>query len=114
MNKQIKGFMDFIKEQGVVGLAVGLILGASVGKVVTALVEDFIQPVISLILGKVPLAEKAISIGAGKDGLKGTTDDVMIKWGSFLVTAIDFLIVAAVVYFVISKLVKMMDGEKKK
>lgn len=114
MNKQLKGFMDFIKEQGVIGLAVGVILGAAAGRVVTAIVDDFIQPVISLLLGKVPLEEKAIVIGNGVDGIKGTADDIMIRWGSFLATLVDFIIVAAVVYFVIKKLVDIMEGDKKK
>lgn len=106
--------MDFVKEQGVIGLAVGVILGAAAGRVVTAIVTDFIQPIISLLLGKVPLEEKVITLGNGVDGLRGTFDDVTIKWGSFIATLIDFIIVAAVVYFVINKIVKLMEGEKKK
>ena len=85
----MQGFMTFIREQGVVGLAVGFILGGSVGKVVTALVEDIINPLIGLVLGSAAgLKEMAFTL-AGAD----------IKLGAFVATLIDFLVIAAVVYY---------------
>jgi large conductance mechanosensitive channel len=85
---RVSGFMDFIREQGVVGLAVGFILGGAVSKTVTSLVENIVNPLVGLALGKVNLADKMTVIG-----------NASIKWGAFISTIVDFLIVAAVVYF---------------
>lgn len=84
----MSGFMDFIREQGVVGLAVGFILGGAVSKIVSSLVDNVINPLIGALLGKVALTDKAFNIGA-----------VSIKYGAFISTLVDFIIIAAVVYF---------------
>lgn len=88
MTEQLKGFIEFIRTQGVVGLAIGFILGGAVSKLVTSLVENIINPLVGLALGKVNLADKALTIGTAS-----------LKYGAFLSTLIDFVIVAAVVYF---------------
>lgn len=85
----MKGFMEFIRNQGVVGLAVGFILGGAVSKVVTALVTDIVNPILGVALGTVEgLKEAKLSIGA-----------VDLLLGDFVSVTIDFLVVAAVVYF---------------
>lgn len=85
----MKGFMDFIREQGVVGLAVGFILGGAVSKVVASVVADLINPIIGLALGKAGgLKEAYFSIASAK-----------VMYGSFIATFIDFLVIALVVYF---------------
>ncbi len=84
----LAGFINFIREQGVVGLAIGFILGGAVSKLVSALVENIINPLVGLALGKVDLAEKALTIGSAS-----------LKWGAFVSTLIDFIIVAGVVYW---------------
>lgn len=86
--QQVKGFIDFIREQGVVGLAVGFILGGAVSKTVASLVENIINPLVGALLGKVALVDKAFTIGT-----------VAIKYGAFISTLVDFAIIAAVVYF---------------
>jgi len=84
----MKNFIDFIRKQGVVGLAVGFILGGAVSKVVSAVVTDIVNPLVGLLLGKVSgLKEASFDIGSAS-----------ILWGDFLSTAIDFIIVALVVY----------------
>jgi large conductance mechanosensitive channel len=92
-------FVTFIREQGVMGLAIGFILGGSVSKVVASLVQDIIQPVIGLIFGSTQ-GLKAFHLGP-----------VLI--GNFLAIFIDFLIMASVVYFVFKKL-KLDRIDKKK
>ncbi len=85
----MKGFVDFLREQGVVGLAVGFILGGAVSKVVSSLVEDIINPVIGIALGAAGnLAEYKLMIGAAE-----------LTWGHFVTVFIDFAVIAAVVYF---------------
>jgi large conductance mechanosensitive channel len=91
---EMKGFMEFIRQQGVVGLAVGFILGGAVSKVVTALVTDLINPLLGIILGVAGNLDSYI-LNIGK---------AHIYWGSFLATVIDFMVVAAVVYFGVKKL----------
>ncbi|HRY62846.1 MAG TPA: MscL family protein [Candidatus Paceibacterota bacterium] len=84
----MKGFIDFIREQGVVGLAVGFMLGGAVSKVVTALITDIINPFLGIALGVVgDLKSASISIGA-----------VNILYGDFISVLVDFVVVALVVY----------------
>lgn len=85
----MKDFMDFIREQGVVGLAVGFILGGAVSKVVTSLVKDIINPVIGIVLG----VTKGLETAALKIG------PASVMWGSFVSVLIDFLGIALVVYY---------------
>lgn len=85
----MKGFLDFIREQGVVGLAVGFILGGAVSKVVAALVSDIINPILGLALGAAE-GLKTASFAVG---------DAQILYGDFLAVVIDFLVVALVVYY---------------
>lgn len=85
----MKGFVNFIRVQGVIGLAVGFILGGAVSKTVAAFVTDIINPLIGLGLGRFTnLKEAYVLIGSSK-----------LMWGDFISSVVDFLIVAAVVYF---------------
>lgn len=86
----MNGFLTFIREQGVVGLAIGFILGGAVSKVVSSLVEDIIQPIIGIIL----TTDKSLM------SLKLTIGQSTIMYGEFLVVLINFLVIAAVVYFI--------------
>lgn len=99
----IKGFTDFIREQGVMGLAVGFILGGAVSKVVAALVTDIINPLIAAALGSATaLKEVFFQIGVSK-----------VMYGDFIATVIDFIVIALVVYFGV-KLLKLDKLDKKK
>src|SRR3990167_1592115 len=90
----MKGFVDFIREQGVLGLAIGFVLGGSVSKLVTSMVNDLINPLLALGLGRVgELRDIVLRIGSAK---------VMV--GNFLGTLIDFVIIAFVIYFFFKKL----------
>lgn len=90
----MKDFMNFIREQGVVGLAVGFILGGAVSKVVSSLVQDIINPILGIVLGAAGnLGEASIRIGKSE-----------IMWGSFVNVIIDFLVIALVVYYGVKKL----------
>ncbi len=82
------GFIDFIRKQGVVGLAVGFILGGAVSKMVTAMVTDIVNPLIGVALGSVNLTDRVFKLGG-----------VEFMWGHFISTLIDFLVVALVVYY---------------
>jgi len=86
--KKFQGFIEFIREQGVVGLAIGFVLGGSVTVLVKSLVDDIINPLIGLLLGRArDLNVYAFHIG-----------DATIKWGNFVNNLINFLVIAMVVY----------------
>lgn len=89
----MKGFISFIREQGVVGLATGFILGGAVSKTVSSLVDNVINPIVGILLGKVALADKVLDVGG-----------VALKYGAFISTLVDFVIVAGVVYFGVKSL----------
>ena len=99
----MKGFVEFIREQGVIGLAVGFILGGSVSKVVTAIVNDLINPILGLALGS----------SKGLEAAHFKLFGAKILYGHFAATLIDFIVIAAVVYFVIKGL-KLDTLDKKK
>jgi large conductance mechanosensitive channel len=85
----MKGFLDFIREQGVVGLAVGFILGGAVSKVVSALVTDIINPILGIILGAAGgIKTASINIGSAT-----------ILYGDLISVIVDFIVIALVVYF---------------
>lgn len=90
----MKGFLDFIREQGVVGLAVGFILGGAVSKLVTALVTDIVNPILGMVLGSTE-GLKSASFGIGS---------AQIMYGDLLSVAIDFLVIALVVYYGVKSL----------
>lgn len=99
----MQGFLEFVRTQGVVGLAVGFILGGAVSKVVSSVVTDIVNPVLGMVLGSVEgLKTMTLSIGSAE-----------IMLGSFVSTLIDFLVVAAVVYFGVKKLgLENLDQKK--
>ncbi len=103
MRKNIQDFFDFIREQGVITLAIGFILGGAVTKVVNSLVEDIINPLLGPLLGATGSLETAvIKIGP-----------VEILIGNFISVLIDFLVIALVVYFGV-KILKLDRIDKKK
>lgn len=85
----MKDFIAFIREQGVVGLAIGFVLGGAVSKVVTSFVGDIVNPLIGIFLGFAGnLKDQYFTVFSAK-----------VTWGNFLANAIDFLIIALVVYY---------------
>ena len=84
-----KEFVKFVRDRGVMGLAVGFILGSSTQKVVTALVNDIISPLVGLLFPHTEsLSEKKLRVGA-----------IDLLWGDFLKVTIDFLIMLLIVYY---------------
>jgi len=98
----ITGFIDFIRERGVAGFAIGFILGGAVSKLVTAFTTDLINPFVGLLFNSTEL--RAAS---------STVSSVNFMWGDFLATLIDFIILAVVVYFLFKVLrIEAMDKQK--
>ncbi|MEM4260979.1 MAG: MscL family protein [Candidatus Woesearchaeota archaeon] len=103
ITSHLQGFLDFIREQGVVGLAVGFILGGAVSKVVASLVNDIINPLLGLLLGAAGGLQTASIKLIGAE----------IMYGRFISVLIDFIVIAIVVYYGV-KLLKLDKLYKKK
>lgn len=107
IGKQFGGFMSFLREQSVVGLAIGLVLGTQAKALVDQLVASFINPLVGLLLpGKGTLKDQVFTLDwNGKTAVFG--------WGGFVIALLTFVIVAAVVYYVFKGL-KLDRLDKKK
>jgi large conductance mechanosensitive channel len=111
----IKEFKEFAMRGNVVDLAVGVVIGAAFGKIVTSMVSDVLMPPIGKMMGGVNFADLFINLDAAKGpfaSLKAAKDAgaAVIAYGSFINTVIDFVIVAFCIYMV----VKGMNTLKKK
>jgi large conductance mechanosensitive channel len=104
----IKEFKTFATRGNVVDLAVGVIIGASFGKIVSSLVDDILMPPIGYLTGGIDFANKKITLQPADEAAK--IAEVSIKYGNFINTVIQFLIVA----FCVFMLVKLMNSLKKK
>jgi large conductance mechanosensitive channel len=93
-----KEFRDFAMRGNVMDLAIGVVIGAAFGKIVTSLVSDVLMPILGLILGKLDFSTLSLTIGSAS-----------IKYGLFLQAVVDFVIVA----FCIFLLVKQVNRFKK-
>lgn len=95
-------FKEFAMKGNVVDLAVGVIIGAAFGKIVSSLVGDVIMPPLGKAIGGVSFSDLAVSLGAGADG-----KEVLLKYGAFFQTMFDFLIIALVIFMVIKGINKL-------
>jgi large conductance mechanosensitive channel len=104
--KLVDEFKAFAMKGNVVDMAVGIIIGAAFGKIVTSIVNDIIMPPIGLLIGGVNFKDLQIVMKAAVD----TNPAVTLNYGNFLQVVFDFLIVAMAVFMVI----KAMNAAKKK
>jgi len=102
----LKEFKTFAMRGNVVDMAVGIIIGAAFGKIVSSLVADLIMPPIGVLLGGVDFSNLAITIKAAADGAAAVT----LNYGKFIQTVVDFIIIA----FSIFMIIKAMNAFKKK
>ena len=102
----VKEFKTFAMRGNVVDLAVGIIIGAAFGKIVTALVNDVLMPPIGLLVGGIDFSQFGWTLKSAADNAPA----VVIKYGVFLNTLIDFVIVAIAVFL----LIRAMNAMQKK
>jgi large conductance mechanosensitive channel len=98
-------FKDFAMRGNVVDMAVGIIIGAAFGKIVSSFVSDVIMPPIGVMIGGVDFTNLAVTIQEAGEGVEAVT----IKYGAFLQTVFDFVIIA----FAIFMAIKFMNSLKK-
>lgn len=95
--RHVGGFMDFIRTQGVVGLAVGLVLGGAVTVMVKSLIDNIVLPPLGLLLGSADgLKGLTVHLGKTSDG-----KEAILHYGTFFNDLINFVVIALVIYFVV-------------
>ncbi|MBC3541742.1 large-conductance mechanosensitive channel protein MscL [Rufibacter sp. H-1] len=106
----IKEFKEFAMRGNVVDLAVGVVIGAAFGRIVSSLVDDILMPPIGIMLGGVDFKDLKLVLKQGVLGPDGKLTDVTLNYGNFIQTLIDFLIIAVAIFMV----VKLMNTLKRK
>ncbi len=102
----LKEFKEFALKGNMIDMAVGIIIGGAVGKLVGSLVDDVIMPPIGVLMGGMDFSELGYTLQAAA----GDTPAVILKYGAFVQSFIDFLILA----FAIFMMIKMINSMKKK
>lgn len=103
----LKEFRDFAVKGNVVDMAVGLVIGAAFGKIVSSLVNDIIMPPIGMLMGKMDFSTLFFNLsGTHYDTLKAAKDAgaATLNYGAFINTVIDFVIVAFAIFMVIKQI----------
>lgn len=102
----VKEFREFAVKGNVVDMAVGVIIGTAFGKIVTSLVSDVVMPILGLFVSGVDFTDLSVTLKEGVD----KTPPVLLKYGVFIQTVFDFLIVALAVF----GMVKVINRLKRK
>ena len=105
----LKEFKEFISKGNVVDLAIGVIIGAAFGKIVTSLVNDIIMPIIGLILGKINFKTLSLVLKPAE----GDADALTLNYGMFIQNIVDFLIIAFVLFIILKIILKLKREDKK-
>jgi large conductance mechanosensitive channel len=96
----LKEFREFAMRGNVMDLAVGVIIGAAFGKIVTSFVDDMIMPVVGLFTGGIDLSERVLPLAGAE-----------LRWGAFVQNIIDFLIVAFIVFLIVRAMNRLKRDE---
>ena len=105
----ISEFKEFAVKGNVVDLAVGVIIGAAFGKIVTSVVNDLIMPPLGVIVGGVDFKDLKITLKAASEG----TTAVTLNYGNFLQTTFDFTIVAFAIFLFVKAINKLKSNLEK-
>ncbi len=97
----LKEFKEFALKGNIMDMAIGVIIGGAFQKIVTSLVNDIIMPAISVFTGKVDFSDLVVKVGNSS-----------IKYGSFITTIVDFLIIAFSIFIAIRAINKLNDKAK--
>lgn len=107
----IKEFKEFALKGNLVDMAIAFVMGGAFGKVVSAFIDGMVMPAVGMLTGGVDFNDMKIVLKeASKDAAGKDVAEVAVKYGSFITVAIEFLIVAFVMFMVI----KAMNAAKKK
>ena len=109
MKKIIAEFREFAMKGNVLDMAIGVVLGGAFSAIVTSLVKDIIMPLLSIILGRINIANLRFTI----PGLFGSSD-IVLTYGSFLQTVINFLAIAFALFICVKGINKTKDTLNRK
>ena len=98
----ITEFKEFAMKGNVVDMAVGVVIGTAFGKIVSSLVGDVVMPLLGKIVGGVNFADLALDLGAGPSG-----EPVLLKYGAFVQSVFDFVIIAAAIFMALKAINKL-------
>lgn len=104
----VSEFKEFAMKGNMVDMAVGIIIGAAFGKIVASFVNDILMPPLGMLLGGVNFTDLALVIQEAKGGAEA----IAIKYGAFIQTIIDFLIIAMAIFVAIKVMNKMQDNKE--
>ncbi len=106
-------FKEFAVKGNMVDMAVGIIIGGGFGKIVASLVKDVIMPPIGLAMGGVDFSKLAVTLQKAVPAVNGAggKEAVLLKWGVFVQTIVDFAIVAFCVFMIVKAINKMKREE---
>lgn len=97
----VQEFKQFAMKGSLIDMAVGIIIGAAVGKMVSTLVENILMPIIGMLMGGVNFADLSVTVG-----------DASIGYGAFIQASIDFLIVAFVIFMILKAINAMRENHE--
>lgn len=106
----IKEFKEFVSKGSVIDLAVGVIIGAAFGKIVTSLVDDIIMPPLGYLMGGIDFAQKKWVLVPEDTSTKVT--EVAIRYGNFINVLIQFLIIAFCIFLIIKAINSLKRKEE--
>lgn len=113
MGKFIQDFKAFAMKGNVVDMAVGVIIGGAFGKIVSSLVNDIIMPVVAIATGGVNFTDKTIILRqAVKEGTEVISPEVVLTYGVFIQSVVDFLIIAFSIFVAIRFMSKLKKAEE--
>lgn len=114
MSKIMKEFKEFAVKGNVVDMAVGVMIGAAFGKIVTSIVNDIFMPVISIFVGKIDFSNLFIALDGNKYATVAAAQEAgvgVFNYGNFIQTTVDFLLLALIVFFIV-KLINKANKKK--
>lgn len=95
-------FKEFAMKGNVVDMAVGVVIGAAFGKIVSSLVENVIMPPLGMVIGGINFSDFGLVLGTAADGKQ-----ILLKYGAFIQTIIDFTIIAFVLFLALKGINKL-------
>ena len=112
MAKLLTEFKEFAMKGNVIDMAVGVVIGAAFGKIVTSLVNDIIMPLVGVATGGINFTDyKWVIQEAVANGTEIITPEVSMNWGAWVQTIVDFLIIAFCIFLAI-KVINRMRRQK--
>ncbi len=106
----LKDFKEFAMRGNVMDLAVGVVIGAAFGKIVTSFVNDILMPPLGILIGGVSFKDLKLVLKQNVMDAEGKIADVTLNYGNFIQSLVDFLIIAFAIFLV----VKVMNSLKRK